>query len=59
MLDEGNNAGIGIHGYEDAGEAVAAMLVHLRAIMRSSGKEMDLGFLGDDGITWAPWGRHG
>ena len=51
LLDGDGMGGIVLHGYDDTTEAIADLLVHIRALMRSVGKEMDVAFLGDDGIT--------
>lgn len=37
--------------YDDVAEAITDLLIHVRAMMRSIGKEMDVAFLNDDGIT--------
>jgi Asp/Glu/hydantoin racemase len=42
--------GSGIYGYEDQTEAMADLLLHIRAMFRASGKKMDIVFLGEDGV---------
>lgn len=55
MLSDGKRAGIELYGYDndDDTEAIADLFEHLRAIMKANGKNMDVMFLGPDGIDWA------
>ena len=50
FLDDGDTGGLVLHGYEDQGEALANLFMHLKAMFRSMGKDLDLMFLGDDGV---------
>ena len=49
FLNDGNLNGVGIFGYDDSTEAMSHLLVHLQAIFRASGKQMDIMFLGEGG----------
>lgn len=42
MLDDGKMGGIMMHGYEDGTEAAADLFVHMRAMFRAQGKELEL-----------------
>lgn len=42
MLDDGHHGGIVLHGYESDTDAMVDMLVHLRAIFRANGKDLDV-----------------
>jgi hypothetical protein len=50
FLDDGDRGGIVIHGYDDYTEALADLIMHLRAIFEANGKTLDLMFMGEDGI---------
>jgi hypothetical protein len=50
FLDDGKMGGLVIHGYESQTDAITDLLMHLRAMFRSAGKEFDIMFMGDDGI---------
>jgi len=49
FLDDGVNAGMVLHGYEDTGEAIADVLVHVRAMLRTQGQDMQIHALGGRG----------
>lgn len=49
FLDDGDRGGMVLHGYDDDTEAVADLLMHLRAIMRANGKDLQVHALGGDG----------
>lgn len=52
FLDDGARAsGMVINGYADDFEGVIAVLVHLRAIFRANGQDLELIALDDDGVT--------
>lgn len=53
FIDDGEMGGIVLHGYDDQVEAMTDLLLHLRAIFRSAGKEFDIMFMGEDGIDRA------
>jgi hypothetical protein len=42
MLDDGTNGGIVLHGYDNDIAAITDLLVHLRAIFRANGKDLDI-----------------
>lgn len=46
--DEDKRAGLVLHGYEDDLEAVANLLVHLKAIMEANGKTLIIAPLGNN-----------
>lgn len=48
MLDDGNMGGIVLHGYDDDLDALTDLLVHLRAIFRAQGKDLDVIAIPDD-----------
>lgn len=50
FLDDGTQGGLVLNGYEDDAEAMTDLLLHLRAIFRANGKDLDLLFLGPDGV---------
>lgn len=45
--------GLVLHGYEDQRDALVNLLMHIRAMFRSMGKELDFMFLDEDGIDRA------
>lgn len=49
FLQDGERGGLVLHGYDDDSEAMADLLVHLRAIFRANGKELLIAPLGGDG----------
>ncbi len=51
FLDDGSRGGIVLHGYEDSTDAFIDLLMHLKAIFKAQGKQLDLMFIGDDGTT--------
>lgn len=51
FMDDDKFGGIGIFGYDDQNEALADLFLHLRAMLHSMGKDMDVMFLGDDGVS--------
>jgi len=53
FLDDGKMGGLVLHDYEDQTSAIVDLLLHLRAMFRASGKEMDMIFLGPDGVDSA------
>jgi hypothetical protein len=42
FMDDGNRGGIGMHGYESDTEAMADLLLHLKAIFEANGKTLTL-----------------
>jgi hypothetical protein len=42
MLDDGKRGGIIMHGYEDGVEAMADLFIHMRAIFKAHGKDIEL-----------------
>jgi acyl CoA:acetate/3-ketoacid CoA transferase len=42
MLDDGNLGGIMMHGYDDGIEAMTDLLIHMRAIFKAYGKDIEL-----------------
>jgi hypothetical protein len=50
FLDDNIKGGICISGYDSEAEAMADLLIHMQAIMKASGKSMDIMFLGEDGV---------
>jgi len=53
FLDDGKTGGIVLHGYEDQIEAMTDLLMHLKAMFKSAGKEFDIMFLGPEGVDRA------
>lgn len=47
MLTDGSQAGIVIHGYDNDGEAIAAMIFHLQAIFAANGQQLHIAALGE------------
>jgi hypothetical protein len=41
FLNDASHGGIQMHGYEDSATAMAELFVHMRAIFRSMGKELE------------------
>jgi len=41
-----HRGGIVLHGYEDSIEGLVDLFMHLRAIMKANGKDMDIAFFG-------------
>lgn len=50
FLDDRKRGGIVLHGYEDQGEALADLLMHIKAIFRDMGKRMDIMFMDENGV---------
>ena len=48
FLSDEEGGGIVLHGWKDDGEAIAHVLLHLRAIMRANGKDLDWVFVPED-----------
>jgi hypothetical protein len=46
FLDDGDRGGIQLYGYEDDADAIVDLLVHLRAIFRANGQELQVHALG-------------
>lgn len=42
-----NRGGLQLHGYDDDKEAIADLLVHLRAIFRANGKDLAIATVGE------------
>jgi hypothetical protein len=42
LLHDDEDSGIQMHGYEDDVEAIADLLIHLRAIFRANGKDLTI-----------------
>lgn len=49
FLDDGHRGGLVMHGYDDDADAIADLLVHLRAIFRTNGGDLLVMPLGGDG----------
>jgi hypothetical protein len=52
FLDDHENGGMVLSGYNDTNEAMADLLMHLKALFKANGKTVDLGFLGPDGFDF-------
>lgn len=50
LLDDDDSGGIVLHGYDDPAEAMADLLMHMRAIFRGTGTRLDLMFMDEDGV---------
>jgi hypothetical protein len=48
FLDDQEHGGIVLHGYDDHFEALIALIIHLRAIFRANGQELQLVGIPDD-----------
>jgi hypothetical protein len=48
FLQDGDQGGLILHGYDDDVDAMADLLLHIRAIFRSHGKEMFILPMGGD-----------
>lgn len=48
MLQDAERGGIQIHNYDDSTEALVDLFLHLRAIFRAQGKELNLMGLGKE-----------
>jgi hypothetical protein len=48
FLQDEERGGLVLHGYEDDSEAIADLLLHLRAIFRANGKQLLLAPLGGE-----------
>jgi len=48
FLDDRVMGGIVLSGYDDTNAAIAALLLHLQAMI--TGRDLDVVFLGDDGV---------
>lgn len=53
FLQNGRQGGLVLHGYDDDSEAITDLLMHLKAMMRANGKQLDFMFLGEDGVDRA------
>lgn len=42
FLNDGKRGGLVLHGYDDDADAVADLLLHLRAIFRANGKDLQI-----------------
>jgi hypothetical protein len=49
FLQDGERGGLQMFGYEDDGDAIVDLLLHVKAIMRSRGQDMQIHALGGDG----------
>jgi hypothetical protein len=47
FLDDGKRGGLQMHGYENDTDAMVDLLVHLRAIFKANGKELQFHALGE------------
>jgi hypothetical protein len=47
--DSEGRGGLQLHGYDDDREALANLFMHLRAIFKSHGSDLQIHALGDDG----------
>jgi hypothetical protein len=56
FLDGDGQGGLVLHGYDDDMEAMVHLLMHLRAVFRANGKDLQIVSIPDDasGITDAP-----
>jgi len=50
FLDDGKNGGMVLHGYTDDTEAMVDLLLHLKALFKANGKELDFAFLNEHGV---------
>ena len=50
FLDDGRRGGIALHGYDNDADAMADLLVHLRALFRANGKEMTIVPINEIGV---------
>ena len=41
FLEDAYGAGIEVHGYQDGVEAMATLFMHMKAVFRASGKDLD------------------
>ena len=48
FLDDGKRGGLQLHGYDNDTEAMADLLVHLRAIFAANGKTLEIVTVPDD-----------
>lgn len=53
FLDDGTRGGIVIHGYDNDTDAMVDLIVHLKAVFEANGKQVDMMFLGPDGVDRA------
>jgi hypothetical protein len=53
FLDGDNRGGLVLHGYDDDMEAMVNLFMHLRAVFRANGKDLEIIALGDEGVTRA------
>jgi hypothetical protein len=51
FLDDGRFGGLVIVDYEDDKAAIVNLLMHLKAMFKANGMDMDLMTLGQDGVT--------
>jgi hypothetical protein len=42
FLDDGERGGLVLHGYDDDTEAMVNLLMHLRALFRANGKDLEI-----------------
>jgi hypothetical protein len=50
FMHSGRRSGLVLHGYEQDSEAIADLLIHLKAIFKSNGKRLDLMFMDENGV---------
>ena len=48
FLDDGERGGLVLHGYDDDTEAMVNLLMHLRAMFRANGKDLEIITLPND-----------
>jgi hypothetical protein len=53
FLDDGHRGGIVLHGYDDQVEAMTDLLMHMKAMFKSAGKNFDIVFLDPEGVDRA------
>ena len=51
FLENPDVAGIAMSGYDDPNDAVVALIIHLKAIFASQGRQLDFVTLDDDGVN--------
>lgn len=49
FLDDGTRGGIVLHGYDDDTDAMADLIIHLKAIFEANGKQFLIAPLGGEG----------
>jgi hypothetical protein len=53
FLDSERRGGLVLSGYEDHAEAMVNLFMHMRAVFRANGQDLDIISLDDDGVTRA------